>query len=43
MVINERNSYINTFSGGMNSDTAYDTLDNKHYVYGKNVRITKNQ
>jgi len=43
MVINERNSYINTFSGGMNSDTAYDTLDNKHYIYGKNVRITKNQ
>ena len=43
MVINENNSYINTFTAGMNSDSAYDQLDNKHYVYGKNIRITKNQ
>lgn len=42
MVINENNSQINSFVKGMNSDTAYDQLDNQSYVYGKNVRITKN-
>lgn len=42
MVINENNSQINAFVKGMNSDTAYDHLDNQQYVYAKNVRITKN-
>ena len=27
----------------MNSDSAYDQIDNSQYVYGQNVRITKNQ
>lgn len=42
MVINENNSQINAFVKGMNSDTAYDHLDNQQYVYAENVRITKN-
>jgi hypothetical protein len=43
MVINENNSYINSFTKGMNSDQAYDQLQNTQYTYAKNVRITKNQ
>lgn len=43
MVINENNSQINAFAKGMNSDTAYDMVDNQQYVFGKNVRITKNE
>lgn len=42
MVINENNSQINAFVKGMNSDTAYDHLDNQQYVYAENIRITKN-
>ena len=43
MVINENNSYINSFTKGMNSDQAYDQLPNTNYTFGKNIRITKNQ
>ena len=43
MVINERNSQINSFTKGMNSDQTYDQLDNQSYVYAKNIRITKNE
>ena len=43
MVINENNSYINSFTKGMNSDQAYDQLQNAQYTYAKNIRITKNQ
>lgn len=43
MVINENNSYINSFTKGMNSDQAYDQLQNTQYTYAKNIRITKNQ
>lgn len=42
MVINENNSQINAFVKGMNSDTAYDQIENQQYVFGKNIRITKN-
>lgn len=42
MVINENNSQINAFVKGMNSDTAYDQVDNQQYVFGKNIRVTKN-
>lgn len=42
MVINENNSHINSFAQGMNSDTAYDVVGNSQYVFGKNIRITKN-
>ena len=42
MVINENNAQINAFVKGMNTDTAYDQVDNQSYVYGENVRITKN-
>lgn len=43
MVINENNSHINSFVKGMNSDNAYDQIENSQYTYGKNIRITKNQ
>ena len=43
MVINENNTHINSFTKGMNSDTSYDQMQNQQYVFGKNVRITKNQ
>ena len=43
MVINENNSHINSFTKGMNSDTAYDQIQNTQYTYGQNIRITKNQ
>jgi len=42
MVINENNSQINAFVKGMNSDTTYDQVDHQQYVFGKNIRITKN-
>lgn len=42
MVINENNAQINTFVKGMNTDTVYDQVDNQQYVYGENIRITKN-
>lgn len=43
MVINNNNSHINSFVKGMNSDSAYDQIENTQYVFGKNIRITKNQ
>ena len=43
MVINENNSHINTFVKGMNSDQAFDQIQNSQYTFAKNVRITKNQ
>lgn len=43
MVINNNNSQINAFNKGMNSDTAFDQIENSQYVFGKNVRITRNQ
>lgn len=43
MVINENNSQINSFTKGMNSDTSYDQIENTQYVFGQNLRITKNQ
>ena len=43
MVINENNSQISSFVKGMNSDSAYDQIENSQYVFGQNIRITKNQ
>lgn len=43
MVINQNNSYINSFTKGMNSDQAYDQIDGAQYTFAKNLRITKNQ
>ena len=43
MVINENNTHINSFTKGMNSDTAYDQIQNSQYTFAKNIRITKNQ
>ena len=43
MVINENNSQINSFGKGMNSDISYDQIENQQYVFGQNIRITKNQ
>ena len=43
MDINEKNSYINSFTKGMNSDTAFDQIQNTQYIFGQNIRITKNQ
>ena len=43
MVINENNSQISSFVKGMNSDSSYDQIENSQYVYGQNIRITKNQ
>ena len=37
-----KNAGINEFSGGMNSDTNYNTLQHNQYVYGENVRLTSN-
>lgn len=42
MVINENNSHLSSFVKGMNSDTSYDQVSNQQYVFGKNIRITKN-
>lgn len=43
MVINENNTHINSFTKGMNSDIAYDQIQNSQYTFAKNIRITKNQ
>lgn len=43
MVINENNSHINSFTKGMNSDQAFDQIQNSQYTFAKNIRITKNQ
>ena len=42
MVIDEKNSHINSFSKGMNSDTTYDQVANENYTFAKNIRISKN-
>lgn len=43
MVINDNNSHINSFTKGMNSDGAFDQIANTQYIFGQNIRITKNQ
>ena len=43
MVINENNTYTNSFTKGMNSDGAYDQIQNTQYTYATNVRVAKNQ
>lgn len=42
MDINQNNSQINTFSGGMNSDMSLDQVPNTQYLFGQNIRITNN-
>lgn len=37
-----KNYQINSFSKGMNSDTAYDQVDPSQYLFGQNIRITNN-
>lgn len=37
-----KNVGINEFSGGMNSDTNYNTLQHNQYIYGENIRLTSN-
>lgn len=32
---------VNLFHKGMNTDTAINMLDNEHYIYGKNIRISQ--
>lgn len=39
---NTNNYQINSFTNGMNSDTAYDQISNTQYLFGKNIRITNN-
>lgn len=41
MVINDNNTQINTFTGGMNTDMSYDNVQPSQYVYAENIRITK--
>lgn len=43
MVTNQNNSFINSFTKGMNSDTSFDQIENQQYIFGQNVRISKNQ
>lgn len=44
MATNQNNNiHINSFTKGMNTDTSYDMVSNEQYVFGKNIRITKNQ
>ena len=38
-MVTENNSYINQFSGGMNSDTSVTSLSNTQYIESRNVRI----
>lgn len=42
MDVNQNNSQINTFVGGMNSDTSVDQVQNNQYLFGLNVRISNN-
>lgn len=39
MVINENNSQINSFTGGMNTDTSYQMISAAQYVLAKNLRF----
>lgn len=38
----QNNIQLNTFTGGMNSDTSLDMIKSDQYVFGQNIRITKN-
>ena len=38
MAIEQNNTFINTFTGGMNTDSAYDTIKNNQYIYAINLR-----
>lgn len=42
MAIDQNSSQINSFSKGMNSDTALDVVQSEAYVFGQNIRITNN-
>ena len=33
MATEQNNTFINTFTGGMNTDSAYDTIKNNQYIY----------
>lgn len=39
-MVTENNSQINSFTGGMDSDTSYQMLGSNKYVYAENLRIT---
>lgn len=39
-MVTENNSQINSFTGGMDSDTSYQMLGSDKYVYAENLRIT---
>lgn len=36
-----QNILVNLFHKGMNTDTAINMLDQEHYIYGQNIRITQ--
>lgn len=38
MATEHNNTFINTFTGGMNTDSAYDTIKNNQYIYAVNLR-----
>lgn len=38
-MVTENNSQINTFTGGMNTDTSYQMLQDSQYVLAKNLRL----
>lgn len=42
MATEQNNIQVNTFTGGMNSDTSLDMVKAEQYVFGQNIRITKN-
>lgn len=42
MVIDQTNSYVNSFTKGMNLDTSLDVVNQDSYVFGQNIRITNN-
>lgn len=39
MAVNENNSQINTFTGGMNTDTSYQMMESNQYLLAKNLRL----
>ena len=38
MATEQNNTFINTFTGGMNTDSAYDTIKNNQYIYAVDLR-----
>lgn len=38
MATEQNNTFINTFTGGMNTDSAYNTIKNNQYIYAVNLR-----